>query len=382
MPPTPPYALPAVAADATRTRWRRLGRSALYMTLLCTGIALLLTVMDRGGLGVKLVYSFSIGACCWLIIDGGRNAAAHLLARLRVARGLGAGDRPGFPGWPMLGLLVLLGMVLGPMAGLAIADLLTGHRSPALFAIGSTSGQVTLVISIFATLASLFTFTLLERLSSARAEAEAARRSAAEHRLKLLESQLEPHMLFNTLANLRVLITLDPPRAQAMLDRLIGYLRSTLGASRATLHPLADEFERLRDYLALMQVRMGDRLGVRLDLPADLGAVPVPALLLQPLVENCIRHGLEPQVGGGRIEVSAARDGTQLRLTVRDTGVGLAPAGTGADVATGTGFGLQQVRERLAALYGDAARLELAPADDTEGGAQACIHLPIRGTPT
>jgi LytS/YehU family sensor histidine kinase len=219
--------------------------------------------------------------------------------------------------------------------------------------------------------ASVVTLTLLERLSHARAEAEAARRAAAETQLKLLESQLEPHMLFNTLANLRVLIASDPARAQAMLDRLIAFLRATLGASRSTLHPLATEFERIADYLALMQVRMGTRLHTQLQLPPELQAAAVPPLLLQPLVENSIKHGLEPKVGGGRIEVSARRDGAMLELAVRDSGVGLDDGAS----AAGSSFGLQQVRERLRALYGERASLTLQAA--AGGGTLALIRLPL-----
>ena len=115
---------------------------------------------------------------------------------------------------------------------------------------------------------------------------------------------------------------------------------------------------------------MGPRLAVRLDLPDALRAVAVPPLLLQPLVENAIRHGLEPKVDGGRIEVSARLDGDRLRLTVRDTGVGLAGAGS-----AGTRFGLQQVRERLAMAFGGAARLVLEPAAD--GGTVASIEWPL-----
>jgi LytS/YehU family sensor histidine kinase len=215
------------------------------------------------------------------------------------------------------------------------------------------------------------TLTLAERLSHARAEAEAARRAAAETQLKLLESQLEPHMLFNTLANLRVLIASDPARAQAMLDRLIAFLRATLGASRSAMHPLTTEFERIADYLALMQVRMGSRLQTRLTLPPELQAAAVPPLLLQPLVENSIKHGLEPKVGGGHIEVSARRDGTMLELGVQDSGVGLGDAGA----AGGSTFGLQQVRERLRTLYGERATLALQPVP--EGGTRATVRLPL-----
>ena len=134
-----------------------------------------------------------------------------------------------------------------------------------------------------------------------------------------------------------------------------------MSGSRKGAHPLRDEFDRLADYLALMAVRMGPRLAVQFDLPADLRELPVPPLLLQPLVENAIKHGLEPKVEGGRIEVSARRDAGQLRLTVRDTGVGLARAAAQASSADGTHYGTTQVRERLATLYGERATSSLRP---------------------
>lgn len=205
---------------------------------------------------------------------------------------------------------------------------------------------------------------------------------ATEARLKLLETQLEPHMLFNTLANLRVLIGTDPARAQEMLDRMIAYLRATLSASRSTQHPLENEFDRLRDYLELMAVRMGPRLAYTLDLPDALRSVPVPPLLLQPLVENAIRHGLEPQVEGGHITVRASTrpggSGPQLVLEVIDTGVGLPeqlpPPGPGQS------FGLAQARERLATLHGNAGTLELI-AENT-GGTRANVIFPLKFPPT
>jgi sensor histidine kinase YesM len=182
-------------------------------------------------------------------------------------------------------------------------------------------------------------------------------------------------MLFNTLANLRALIATDPPRAVAMLDRLNGYLRMTLGASRAPAHPLAAEFDRLADYLELMSMRMGERLRYTLALPAELRDVPVPPLLLQPLVENAIRHGLEPQVAGGWLGVTAHRAADRLVIEVRDTGVGLDAAAPSTGDADG-GFGLAQVRERLAAVYGGGARLALAPALDADGGTRVTLSLP------
>ena len=129
--------------------------------------------------------------------------------------------------------------------------------------------------------------------------------------------------------------------------------------------------------LELMQTRMGKRLSRRLDLPDDLGRLSVPPLLLQPLVENAIKHGLEPTVAGGWIRVSAQREGGTLVLSVRDTGAGIGGTGLGGLPPGGSRFGIQQVRERLAALYGKSASLELVAASDDEGGTLAIVRLPV-----
>ncbi|MBV9889560.1 MAG: histidine kinase, partial [Rhizobacter sp.] len=282
-------------------------------------------------------------------------------------------------GWRRIALQ--FGAVLvGYAVGTEIGDLYCGCSSLELFRHSprSLASYLVLCVAISASISYFF----LSRARDQRRQREiaTAQRDAAEARLKLLESQLEPHMLFNTLANLRALIAVDPPRAQAMLDQLIAFLRATLGASRVPLHALDTEFARVADYLALMQARMGERLETRLELPADLVALQVPPLLLQPLVENAIKHGLEPHVGKGRIEVRAARDGNRVRLTVRDTGTGIDPgsAATAASASGGSGtrFGLEHVRARLATVYGSAASLELAPADDGEGGSSAVVTLP------
>ena len=322
-----------------------------------------------------LVHSVCIATMCWFCIDLGRIGVARWLYRhaLRHHHPQASGQAEGrWPGWPWMVLIILGGTIIGFSAGNALAGWITGHPSPG-FLRGSLSQAVSLlVLALVPGVVITYWFYSRERLAAQETAILTAQRQAAEHQLKLLESQLEPHMLFNTLANLRVLIGIDPPRAQAMLDQLIAFLRATLSGSRSSLHPLSAEFARLADYLALMQVRMGDRLQHRFDLPADLGAMPVPPLLLQPLVENCIKHGLEPEVAGGRIDVSAVRDGAQLVLTVRDTGAG--PSDTHGDSAR---FGLLQVRERLATLYGTAASLELRAAGGAEGGTVASVRLPL-----
>ena len=342
------------------------------MAALCLGIATVIWAFDGGRFSTKLVYAFSIGLSCWSVMEVARLLQAGAVDLWRRWRGL-ALDAAGFGhGWRGVLPAMLATLLAGPPIGLALADAFTGQQSISLLELGATQTRVTLALSLLGSLAAVFALSTMERLASARAQAEAAQRLAAEHQLRALQAQLEPHMLFNTLANLRVLIGTDPARAQAMLDRLITFLRATLGASRGGRQTLATEFAHIGDYLALMQVRMGARLQTRLDLPDALRDIEIPPLLLQPLVENSIKHGLEPQVAGGCIELSARRDGDTLLLGVRDSGVGLPAAGLHEG---DTGFGLRQVRERLRTLYGERAGLDLQ--DAAEGGTLARIHLPL-----
>lgn len=347
-------------ADCQRPDARRIARRLLFTLVVNTVVALFLALPGRDSLWVNWVYSQCIGLLIWLCIDGGRFVF-HPRGQL--------------VGWRMA-LLVMAGVVGGYSAGCLLANALLGR--PVLLGLHGlpTSTLQIMVVSLVAAGITTYVFTSREQLSLARQASEAAERQATEARLRLLESQLEPHMLFNTLANLRALIATDPPRALAMLDRLDGFLRATLQASRSGPghHTLAAEFDRLADYLALMAVRMGPRLTHSLDLPAALQHHPVPALLLQPLVENAIRHGLEPSVAGGHVAVSAREvDGT-LRLEVQDNGIGCAnEPGTGN--RSGDGFGLAQVRERLASAHGAAAHCQWHSRPGE--GTRVTLRLPL-----
>jgi hypothetical protein len=354
------------AAMSTRTlpvwAFHSMAKRAAINQLACVLIAVMLWLFRvDDSYWVGLVFSLLIGNACWLFIDGGRALVARWLHRRH-------GSNIDWPGWPWMAGIVVVGTLAGYLLGHAAAKAVLG-LPPAKAQMHAPA----LLFSVMAALVVSYVFYARERLHTRQLEAEAAQRLASEMQLKLLQSQLEPHMLFNTLANLRVLIGLDPVQAQAMLDHLIGFLRRTLASTRVERHALGAEFEALDDYLALMAVRMGPRLQSRFELPAPLAHLPVPPLLLQPLVENAITHGLEPKVEGGRIEIGARRQGQQLQLRVRDTGVG--PQGVATGV--GTGFGLEQVRTRLAALYGDKASLTVQAASDGEGGSEALIVLPI-----
>lgn len=346
--------------------WRSFAWRGLKVLAIGVGIALLFTWVAPQKTGVSMAYALPITFGCWFFIDAGRLLAARWLRR-RNPRA-----HPQWPGWPWMAAVLAVGTVLGYQAGNTIGNLVTGRNAPGLLFEGPVRAVSLVLISLIPGVLATYYFYARSRLATIQAQAQEAQRHAAQAQLRLLESQLEPHMLFNTLANLRVLIALDPPRAQAMLDQLIAFLRATLNASRAGQHALSAEFSRIADYLALMKVRMGERLQTQLLLPDELACLPVPPLLLQPLVENSIRHGLEPQVEGGRIELDASREGDTLVLRVRDTGAGLSDPS-----ADGTHFGLQQVRERLATLYGERASLHLAAADDGRGGSVATIRLPI-----
>jgi signal transduction histidine kinase len=361
-------------ADQLRSQRRHLAPTLLFMLVLCSAISLLVAGFRLDRLPMGVAYSFPIGFLCWGLNALGRITLAAAQDTLDRLRGRPLRTQGWGCGWGAAVPSTVFGLLAGPSLGLSIGDAISGFRSPSLLDWGSRSTQVTLGVSIAATLLATWAISNIERLAAAREAAQAAQRAAAENQLRLLQSQLEPHMLFNTLANLRVLIGLDAAAAQQMLDRLIAFLRATLEASRTAAHPLATEFERVSDYLALMAIRMGPRLQVRLELPPALAQQPVPPLLLQPLVENAIRHGLEPHVQGGRLEVSARAEGDTLVLEVRDTGIGLDAAA--ASGTPGTRFGLAQVRERLATLHGARAGLVLEPATDGPG-TRAVLRLPL-----
>ena len=338
--------------------------------VICSFVGLLLYLMRGGSFGIAMLYAFTVGTQISLYISLLMAGLQRLLLRLDTA---GHAAREGWVGWPWMLPCLLLGSLAGYSGGLWLGDLISGRHSSQPWEQSGSGAALSIAFVLLMSVVATAAFFSLFRLQDLKLEQAQAQRQAAEARLTLLQSQLEPHMLFNTLAHLRVLIKLRPDEAQRMLDQLIAYLRATLQASRATEHPLAEEFERLSDYLALMQLRMGARLHVHLDLPTELGGIAIPPLLLQPLVENAIKHGLEPHVDGGTLNVTATRRGAQLLLEVSDSGAGLTSASELAGI--GTGFGLSQVRERLAQRYGDAASFSLQAR--VGGGSIATLTLPL-----
>jgi LytS/YehU family sensor histidine kinase len=187
-------------------------------------------------------------------------------------------------------------------------------------------------------------------------------------RLQLLRAQIEPHFLFNTLATVRTLARIDRPAAIDMLDNLMRYLSEALPKLRQEESSLADELQLIEAYLRIHQIRMGKRLSYELQVPAQLGAERIPTMILLTLVENAVKHGINPTVDGGIIRVTATREQTALVLRVTDSGQGLA-------ATDGHGMGLANIRRRLTMLYGDQAVLSLARA--ASRGVVATVSIPL-----
>jgi LytS/YehU family sensor histidine kinase len=203
------------------------------------------------------------------------------------------------------------------------------------------------------------------------AERNLMSRQVVQAQLKMMQAQVEPHFLFNTLANVRFLQDSDPAGAGTMLDHLIDYLHAALPQMRESSTTLAKETELARAYLEILRIRMGSRLDFAIDLPEALAAVSFPPMMLLSLVENAIKHGLEPMREGGRVDIEAAKVDGKLRLAVKDTGVGLSSEVAGE---AGTGVGLANIRERLKTLYGDSGRLVLQ--ENQPRGMIAAIEIP------
>jgi sensor histidine kinase YesM len=214
-----------------------------------------------------------------------------------------------------------------------------------------------------------------------RAEAEQARHDEENQRLlahargaelRALQAQIEPHFLFNTLANVLALIDYEPQTAKKMLDSFITHLRQSLDSSRQTHATLGSELDLLASYLQLIEIRMTQRLKFVIDCPEALRDTPFAPLLLQPLVENAVKYGLEPKIEGGTISVRVAETDKGIRIEVADDGVGLNAKST---ARAGTGTGIVNVRERLASIYGTRATLDVSAASAPNHGTISTITI-------
>ncbi len=248
-------------------------------------------------------------------------------------------------------LIIAAAVIAGAFIGTLLGALANGFRPLQFFQ--EHFGYFTQVI-LFALLFGFvisYIFISLSIISEEKIKRLEVEKSVIEAGLKLLQSQMEPHFLFNTLANIRSLIDSDPRKAGDMLETFVAFLRTSLRTGRERTVPLVQELDVVKSYLDLYAMRMGERLRYRIDLPEALRDVRIPPLLIQPLVENAVKHGLEPSIDGGEVTVAAERADGSIRIRVTDSGVGI------RETAGGSGIGLDNVRRRLAIMYGEQASL-------------------------
>jgi sensor histidine kinase YesM len=327
----------------------------LLIAAINTGIAGVLWIEDPRPFWHPLVsaqcFGFAIAYCVNVAAPWDKKRPVWRLAAA-VAVGAAAGM-----------LLVIL------VKGYTLADL---RERASLFALTVATGYVNgLFVSLF------FVLKFREaRAATALHKAEAERlllsKQAVEAELKLMQAQIEPHFLFNTLASVQYLVETEPKQATRMLSHLLAYLRVAVPQLRAHSTTLGKEIDLAEAYLNILRMRMGERLAFSIEVPESLRGHRFPPTMLMTVVENAIEHGLEPRAEGGAVRVEAKRADGRLVVAVTDTGCGL---DNGKRVAPRQGVGIANLRERLAALYGGDARFTLENAPPH--GARATIDVPF-----
>jgi hypothetical protein len=261
-------------------------------------------------------------------------------------------------------------IVAGAIGGELLSKLFLRQQWPASTLHEGYLWMVAIVFSLVAASIALFINFSWVTLAQSKRDVERAERAAVEAQLRALQAQIEPHFLFNTLANLDALIAVDAGEARNLLANLIRYLRAALTHARSEAATLQTEVELLKAYLAIMALRLPNRLTTQFDCDPECLRLKFPAMLLQPLVENAITHGIEPACDGGNIRISVHCSGDVLKLWVDDTGVGLGKGNT-----VGTGAGIANIRARLQSLFGSSAHLILEGREPR--GTHAAIEVPL-----
>ena len=275
----------------------------------------------------------------------------------------------------MVSLCVMAGMLIGTGLVRGVNPLSFFERSAALAPL--LSFAILVAVFMFAVFVNGERRVVTETLAARQSEQLAsAAQLLAEARLNALQAQIEPHFLYNTLANVVGLIDTQPAQARHMLERFIDYLRASLAASRAGSGTVGAELDMIAAYLDVLAVRMGPRLRYRFEVAEGCRDILIAPMLIQPVIENAVSHGLEPKVDGGEICVRAFVQGAQLCIEVSDTGAGL----SGAAPKPGGGVGLSNLRARLRSLYDGQAQVQLL--ENQPCGITVRLMLPMKETPT
>ncbi|WP_271007597.1 sensor histidine kinase [Paucibacter sp. B51] len=360
--PSPAAGPRAPAALAARALREEFGRPALWPQL---GLGLL-------GFGLSAAFWAQHAAWCLALSLWAGCALSQCLLK---ALSLHADARLQRHGWALALLLCALAVLSGAAAGWQLdlqlrsqlLDLPRWAQGEPLARAGLHLGFVGLLLGL----------PLLQRSRRLAGEQDLEQeRDRVRAELQLLQAQIEPHFLFNTLATLRGLVRQQSSLALPLLDRTTAFLEAVLPEVRTADSTLGRELHIVEQYLAIMALRLGPRLRYRIEVAPELHALPLPPLLLQPLVENAIVHGIEPCEGGGELLLQATRSNTHLRLRVYNSGQALQARSPQA----GHGLALVNLRQRLHALYGHAAEFQLQPLTDGREGTEALLQLPLGHT--
>ena len=336
---------------------RNVFKDFVYTIIISTGIAAFLTVT---GITTKsflinfvMSQSFGIPICStvlfllWILRPNKISSFAFIFVI-----GIGGGT--------------LIGLQAGPFILRQIFSIVLDHAQKDLLQ--------TLILAItFGSVASYFFYSRArlkvseEEIQQEKIKRLSSEKEALEANLRLLQAQVEPHFLFNTLSNILSLIDTNPANGKSMLVDLIHYLRTSLSRTFPDRITLDREIDMIKAYLNIQKIRMGERLHFQIELPEAIREHPFPPMLLQPLVENAVKHGLEPKIVGGEILIQAAEEDDLIRIEVRDTGLGFSSF-------QGTGVGIGNVKERIQLLYGGRGRLRLE--ENKPNGVRAIVEVP------
>jgi sensor histidine kinase YesM len=331
-------------------------RTLFLSVVFCTLIALFLTSVRFGG--KTFLSNFIVAQCLGISIFLCVFIVRHIL-------------KPSNPFVKFIAIVIAL--IIGSIGGSLLGFFAIGERPYRFISEYTYFIHIVLFGILFGSIISYFFFSR-ERIHSAETliQEEKIKRLTSEKRavetnLRFLQAQIEPHFLFNTLSNILSLLDTDLNKGKSMLMDLISYLRTSLAKTRAEATTLGQEMEMIKAYLNIFKVRMEGRLRYHIDVPDNIKELPFPPMLVQPLVENAIKHGIEPKIEGGEVTIQARKNEDIIRVELADTGTGLYEDG---DI----GFGLSNVRDRLQSLYGDRGRLILE--ENRPCGLKAIIEVP------
>jgi sensor histidine kinase YesM len=339
---------------------RHLLEDLVYTIIISAVIATFLTFtgITTKSFVINLIVSQSFGVSIYLIIHflfwvfkPGKMASVVFIVMIGIASG------------------TLIGLQIGPFVLLRIFSIVLWQKEKGLI-------QTIILVITFGSIASYFFYSKArlgvskEVIQQERIKRLSSEKQAIEANLRLLQAQVEPHFLFNTLSNVLSLIDTDPTKSKSMLVDLIHYMRTSLSRTLPEATTLDQELNMIKAYLNIQKTRMGERLNFKIDLPDTIRQHPFPPMLLQPLVENAVKHGLEPKIEGGEIMIKATEEDDLIKIEVKDTGLGFSPSHK-------AGVGIGNVKERLKLLYGVRGRLIVE--ENEPNGIKAIIEVPKHG---